>query len=177
MRWLQAARRGIDVVVIDHHQVGTGAAALPRAGQSEPRGRSLRAGASLRRRRRVPGAGGHPAPAARGRRSARAIASICCHGWISWRWRRSATWCRSKGLNRAYVVKGADRRAPSGQCRALRRCCARPALRGPVTPYHFGFLIGPRINAGGRIGDAALGSRLLTLDDAGEAEEIAQQAG
>jgi single-stranded-DNA-specific exonuclease len=44
-----------------------------------------------------------------------------------------------------------------------------------VTPYHFGFLIGPRINAGGRIGDAALGSRLLTLDDAGEAEAIAER--
>jgi single-stranded-DNA-specific exonuclease len=44
-----------------------------------------------------------------------------------------------------------------------------------VTPYHFGFLIGPRINAGGRIGDAALGSRLLTLDDAIQAEAIAQR--
>jgi len=44
-----------------------------------------------------------------------------------------------------------------------------------VTPYHFGFLIGPRINAGGRISDAALGSRLLTLDDTGEAEAIAER--
>ena len=33
---------------------------------------------------------------------------------------------------------------------------------GPPRPYHLGFLIGPRINAGGRIGDAALGVRLLT---------------
>ena len=48
-------------------------------------------------------------------------------------------------------------------------------MQAIVTPYHFGFLVGPRINAGGRIGDAALGSRLLTLDDAGEAEEIAQK--
>ncbi|MGO8344874.1 single-stranded-DNA-specific exonuclease RecJ, partial [Rhizobium ruizarguesonis] len=40
---------------------------------------------------------------------------------------------------------------------------------------HFGFLLGPRLNAGGRIGDAAFGSRLLTLDDAGEAEVIAQR--
>jgi single-stranded-DNA-specific exonuclease len=44
-----------------------------------------------------------------------------------------------------------------------------------VTPYHFGFLIGPRINAGGRIGDAALGSRLLTLDDTSAADAIAMQ--
>lgn len=36
-------------------------------------------------------------------------------------------------------------------------------------------MIGPRINAGGRIGDAALGSRLLTLEDASEADVIAEK--
>jgi single-stranded-DNA-specific exonuclease len=51
----------------------------------------------------------------------------------------------------------------------------KAGLGGPVTPYHLGFLIGPRINAGGRIGDAALGSRLLTLNDSAEAEDIAAQ--
>lgn len=79
-----------------------------------------------------------------------------------------------KGLNRAYVVKGlvAARHQSNAGLAALFR---KAGLAGPVTPYHFGFLIGPRINAGGRIGDAALGSRLLTLDDAGEAEIIAQR--
>ncbi|MBY4607163.1 single-stranded-DNA-specific exonuclease RecJ [Rhizobium sp. 9T] len=79
-----------------------------------------------------------------------------------------------KGLNRAYVVKGlvAARHQSNAGLAALFR---KAGLAGPVTPYHFGFLIGPRINAGGRIGDAALGSRLLTLDDAGEAEMIAQR--
>ena len=77
-----------------------------------------------------------------------------------------------KGLNRAYVVKGllAARHMGNQGLAALFR---KAGLGGPVTPYHFGFLVGPRINAGGRIGDAALGSRLLTLDDAVEAEEIA----
>lgn len=41
------------------------------------------------------------------------------------------------------------------------------------TPYHLGFILGPRINAGGRIGDAALGSRLLTSEDEVEAGRIA----
>jgi single-stranded-DNA-specific exonuclease len=44
---------------------------------------------------------------------------------------------------------------------------------GPPRPYHLGFLIGPRINAGGRIGDAALGARLLMTQDALEARAIA----
>jgi len=46
-------------------------------------------------------------------------------------------------------------------------------VTGPLNPYHLGYLVGPRINAGGRIGDAALGTRLLTLDDEHEALVIA----
>jgi single-stranded-DNA-specific exonuclease len=77
-----------------------------------------------------------------------------------------------KGLNRAYVVKGliAARHMTNPGLAAL---FVKAGIGGPVTPYHLGFLVGPRINAGGRIGDAALGSRLLTLDDAGKAAEIA----
>src|SRR5690606_21895084 len=40
---------------------------------------------------------------------------------------------------------------------------------------HLGFLLGPRINAGGRIGDAALGTRLLALDDEHQSMVIAAQ--
>ncbi|MCF6370991.1 single-stranded-DNA-specific exonuclease RecJ [Rhizobium halophilum] len=77
-----------------------------------------------------------------------------------------------KGLNRAFVVKGliAARHMNNAGLSALFK---KAGLGGPVTPYHLGFLVGPRINAGGRISDAALGSRLLTLDDAAAAEEIA----
>jgi single-stranded-DNA-specific exonuclease len=79
-----------------------------------------------------------------------------------------------KGLNRAYVVKGliAARHQKNAGLAALLKVAG---LAGPVTPYHFGFLIGPRINAGGRISDAALGSRLLTLDDPIEADQIAER--
>ncbi|WP_375655807.1 DHHA1 domain-containing protein, partial [Bartonella sp. AA83SXKL] len=41
--------------------------------------------------------------------------------------------------------------------------------------FHLGFLLGPRINAGGRIGDQALGARLLSCEDKGEADRIAEQ--
>ncbi|MCO5734082.1 single-stranded-DNA-specific exonuclease RecJ [Rhizobium sp. SSA_523] len=79
-----------------------------------------------------------------------------------------------KGLNRAYVVKGlmAARHMGNAGLAALFR---KVGIGGPVTPYHLGFLVGPRINAGGRIGDAALGSRLLTLDDSTEAGQIAER--
>ena len=77
-----------------------------------------------------------------------------------------------KGLNRAYVVKGLIAARHQGNL-GLAALFRKAGLNGPVSPYHFGFLIGPRINAGGRIGDAALGARLLTLDDTGEAETIA----
>ena len=76
------------------------------------------------------------------------------------------------GLNRAFVVKGlavARRRRNPG----LAALSAVARLNGPMSPYHLGFLIGPRINAGGRIGDAGLGSRLLATDDPVEAERIA----
>ncbi|AUQ57800.1 single-stranded-DNA-specific exonuclease RecJ [Phaeobacter inhibens] len=39
--------------------------------------------------------------------------------------------------------------------------------------YHLGFLLGPRVNAGGRIGKADLGARLLATSDPAEAEAIA----
>ena len=41
------------------------------------------------------------------------------------------------------------------------------------TPYHLGFLLGPRVNAGGRIGKADLGARLLATDQVAEAQALA----
>ncbi len=77
-----------------------------------------------------------------------------------------------KGLNRAYVAKGLQAmrlRRNTG----LRALADAAGLAVPPTPYHLGFVLGPRINAGGRIGDAALGARLLATDDEVEAARIA----
>jgi single-stranded-DNA-specific exonuclease len=46
-------------------------------------------------------------------------------------------------------------------------------LGGPPEPWHLGFLLGPRINAGGRIGRAALGVELLMHEDPSECARIA----
>ncbi|HWA18503.1 MAG TPA: single-stranded-DNA-specific exonuclease RecJ [Devosia sp.] len=76
------------------------------------------------------------------------------------------------GLNRAFVVRGLELARREAN-RGIGALALAARLSGPMNPYHLGFLIGPRINAGGRIGDAALGARLLTLDDEHEALLIA----
>lgn len=78
------------------------------------------------------------------------------------------------GLNRAFVVKGLQVARKRGNV-GLTALSAVARVNGPLSPYHLGFLIGPRINAGGRIGDAGLGSRLLATDDPVEAERIAAE--
>ncbi|WEZ83546.1 single-stranded-DNA-specific exonuclease RecJ [Rhizobium sp. 32-5/1] len=168
-----AAERNIEVVVIDHHQVGT---ALPpchalvnpnREDDLSGQGHLCAAGVvflvlvnAMRLLRE------------KGDRRADSFDLLALLDIVA-----LATVCDVvplKGLNRAYVVKGlvAARHMQNPGLSALFR---KAGLGGPVTPYHFGFLIGPRINAGGRIGDAALGSRLLTLENQNEAERIAER--
>ena len=79
-----------------------------------------------------------------------------------------------QGLNRAFVRQGLAimrRRQNIG----LRALFDAANLDQAPTSYHLGYILGPRINAGGRIGDAALGARLLTTGDDIEAQRIAQQ--
>jgi single-stranded-DNA-specific exonuclease len=78
------------------------------------------------------------------------------------------------GLNRAFVKRGLEMLHARKNC-GLAALAQSARLSGPPSVYHLGFLLGPRINAGGRIGDAALGSRLLVSDDPGEAREIAEK--
>ncbi len=46
-------------------------------------------------------------------------------------------------------------------------------VTGALTPYHAGFVLGPRINAGSRVHKADLGAKLLSTDDPEEAKNIA----
>ena len=77
-----------------------------------------------------------------------------------------------RGLNRAFVAKGMlalKRREHAG----LTALMDVARLAGPPEPWHLGFMLGPRINAGGRIGRADLGARLLLETDPVEAAQIA----
>jgi single-stranded-DNA-specific exonuclease len=78
------------------------------------------------------------------------------------------------GLNRAFVSKGLLVMRARGRpgLKALFDCAG---ANGPPTCQHLGYLIGPRINAGGRIGDAALGAKLLLMTDEVEAAAVAAE--
>ena len=76
------------------------------------------------------------------------------------------------GLNRAFVVRGLEV-ARRGENPGIAALALAARVSGPLNPYHLGFMIGPRINAGGRIGNAALGTELLTVTDEHHALSIA----
>ncbi len=79
-----------------------------------------------------------------------------------------------KGLNRAYVTQGLKimaRRENVG----LAALADVARLKRKPDPHALGFMLGPRINAAGRIGNAALALKLLTTRDRGEAMNIAQE--
>ena len=78
------------------------------------------------------------------------------------------------GLNRALVRQGLAvlaRRARPG----LAALADVAGLRAPPTSRDLGFALGPRINAGGRVGKADLGQRLLTTADPHEAAALAEE--
>lgn len=168
-----AARRGLDVVVVDHHPAGERlppAVAIVNPNRQDDLsglGHLAACGVTfllsvalnrvLRARRAFPGR----EPDLMSLVDLVALGTVCDVVPL-------------KGLNRAFVARGLEvmrRRGNPG----LAALADAARLTGAPTPYHLGFLIGPRINAGGRIGDSALGSRLLSSDDAAQAATIAAE--
>jgi single-stranded-DNA-specific exonuclease len=89
---------------------------------------------------------------------------------ISWAWRRLR--CRAaQGVNRAFVR--AALAAFFAKRPGLAALAAIAKIAAPFTPYHFGFVFGPRINAGGRVGRCSLGVELLTAASDADAMPLA----
>lgn len=168
-----AARLGADVLVIDHHQLG---AELPPAlavvnpnrqddvsglGNLAAVGVTFLAAVALvrelRRRGRLAAGGG---PDLLRHLDLVALGTICDVVPLT-------------GLNRAFVLKGLVA-LRHGVRPGLRALAAVARLKRPADAGHLGFLLGPRLNAGGRIGDAGLGARLLTTADVAEAARMAE---
>ncbi len=78
------------------------------------------------------------------------------------------------GVNRAFVRQGLKIMAQRDRL-GLRVLADVARIDTAPSAYHLGYVLGPRINAGGRIGAADLGARLLSTSDPNEAEQIAQR--
>lgn len=77
------------------------------------------------------------------------------------------------GLNRAFVSQGLK---IMGQRKnlGLKTLMDQSGIQSRLTPYHLGFILGPRVNAGGRVGQSSLGVQLLTTREASHAQTLAQ---
>lgn len=79
-----------------------------------------------------------------------------------------------QGLNRAFVAQGLRVMARRGNV-GLSALSEVARMNGAPAAYHCGFLLGPRVNAGGRVGRADLGVRLLTTENDSEARALAEE--
>lgn len=171
----EAEALGMDVVVLDHHRVEVAPPALAHVNPNQPGdtsglGHLCAAGVSflflvaLNRHLRETnfyGERGITEPDLRLFLDLVGLATICDVVPLN-------------GVNRAFVRFGL------GQISTL----SRPGLaalagvagaKAPFTPYHLGFVFGPRINAGGRVGRSSLGVDLLTAREHDKAGEFAAQ--
>ncbi|MGJ8478219.1 single-stranded-DNA-specific exonuclease RecJ [Sphingobium yanoikuyae] len=172
-----AKAAGVDVVVVDHHKC---AAALPVAlalvnpnrldendaaavhGHLAAVGMAFLLGAALLRTLRARGwFATRPEPAIM------ELLDIVALGTV-------ADVAQLKGLNRAFVAQGLKIMAKRRNIGLAALMDASRLNRAPLC-HDLGFALGPRINAGGRVGKADLGVRLLTTEDPAEAARIAAE--
>jgi len=78
------------------------------------------------------------------------------------------------GFNRALVRQGLTVMASRARV-GLVALSDIARMNSAPSSYHLGYLLGPRINAGGRVGAADLGARLLATNDPSEAEALAER--
>jgi single-stranded-DNA-specific exonuclease len=171
-----ARAAGVDVIVVDHHKCAT---RLPdgfaivnpnRLDESERRGAGILAavgvafllGAALLRTLR-----GRGFFAGREEPKLIELLDLVALGTV-------ADVAQLKGLNRAFVTQGLKVMAQRRNIGLAALADAARLTRAP-TSTDLGFALGPRINAGGRVGKSDLGVRLLTTEDPAEAEAIAAE--
>jgi len=171
---LTAARdAGLDVIVLDHHAVENPPPAFAQVNPNQPGDNSglgylCAAGVTflflvaLNRGLRESGwyaANGIAEPDLREQLDLVGLATICDVVPLI-------------GINRAFVRAGLAKLSSSTRP-GLRALAAIAGIAPPFTPYHLGFMFGPRINAGGRVGRCSLGAELLIEKNTAQAEELA----
>lgn len=165
-----AAAAGADVVILDHH---LGAETLPRAHACVNPNRQDETGAlahlcaagvtflALVEANRLLRAAGRPAPDLMALTDLVALATV-------------ADVAPLIGVNRAFVRAGLAVMARRDRPGLVALADAAGLGRAPDS-YHLGYVLGPRVNAGGRIGRADLGARLLATADPAEAARLAAE--
>jgi single-stranded-DNA-specific exonuclease len=165
-----AAATGADVVILDHH---LGAETLPPACACVNPNRQDETGAlahlcaagvtflALVEANRLLRAAGRAAPDLMALTDLVALATV-------------ADVAPLIGVNRAFVRTGLSVMARRGRPGLVALADAAGLDRAPDS-YHLGYMLGPRVNAGGRIGRADLGARLLSTADPGEAARLAAE--
>jgi single-stranded-DNA-specific exonuclease len=172
----EAARvLGLDVVVLDHHRVETRPDALAHVNPNQPGDTSglgylCAAGVTflfmvaLNRSLRESGyyeLRGMAEPDLRNYLDMVGLATVCDVVPLI-------------GVNRAFVRQGLGQLSKLSRP-GLAALAAVAKAAPPFTAYHLGFVFGPRINAGGRVGRATLGADLLAARESAAAEEFALQ--
>ncbi len=173
----EARAAGIEVIVVDHHQCATtlpeGYAIVnpnrldeaPEAaahGNLAAVGVAFLLGAALLRLLRARGFFAN-----RAEPDLKRLLDIVALGTV-------ADVAKLTGFNRALVTQGLKVMARRGNVGLSALMDAARLTRSPQAS-DLGFALGPRINAGGRVGKSDLGVRLLTTEDAGEAAMIAAE--
>jgi len=171
---LAAARdAGLDVVVLDHHTVETAPPAVAHVNPNQPGDTSglgylCAAGVTflftvaLNRALRESGWYAANSIAEPDLRNALDLVGLATHCDV----------VPLVGVNRAFVRGGI---AKLGLRPGIAALAAVAKASPPFTAHHLGFVLGPRINAGGRVGKSSLGVELLTAHDPALAEELATQ--
>lgn len=167
-----AAAIGLDVIVLDHHLMsGPPPRALAVVNPNRPdcasgQGALTAAGVVLvtlaavnREARRRGSLGSNNLPDLMQMLDLAAIGTVCDVAPLT-------------GFNRAIVSQGL-KVLRSGKNVGLAALAESAGRRGAASVYDFGFVLGPRINAGGRVGDASLATRLLSTESVEEARELA----
>jgi single-stranded-DNA-specific exonuclease len=173
----EARDAGIEVIVVDHHQCATTLPAgfavvnpnrldeVPEAaahGNLAAVGVAFLLGAAILRTLRARGFF-----AQRAEPDLKQLLDIVALGTV-------ADVARLTGFNRALVTQGIKVMARRANVGLAALMDASRLTRSPQAS-DLGFALGPRINAGGRVGKSDLGVRLLTTEDPGEAAEIAAE--
>ncbi len=169
-----AAEGGLDVLVVDHHVAEP---RLPRAhavvnpnrlDDDSPHGQMAAVGVAFllavavnRLLRDAGWYAGRPEPDLRQWLDLVALGTVCDVVPLT-------------GVNRAFVAQGLKVMAQRGNPGIAALADVARMSEAPEA-WHAGFLLGPRVNAGGRVGEAPLGAALLSAPDYATALPIAQR--